>query len=178
MEFVNSRMKFRKVSKKKKQEKESTQRFRRVDDVQIPRLTSLELGEVTEFLIKYEKYEMGFKESKKTGDQVNDLVEIISCINQDVLDTVEDGIVFHLAEGFEQSLADDMIKEYLERNSFLPDLNRVFNSLEFSAAKEDGRAEVVDLFCKLKRIIKAYELDHISDFVRGYFILKAISPIS
>ena len=57
----------------------------REDDYQVPRLMSFELKDVTEFLIKFERYKMGIEESRKTCSQVNDSVKMIFCVDQDLI---------------------------------------------------------------------------------------------
>ena len=49
----------------------------REDECQVPRLTSFEPREVTEFLIKFERYE---KEIEESYNQVNDSVKLIGCV--------------------------------------------------------------------------------------------------
>ena len=77
-----------------------------------------------------------------------------------------------------EKLTDDMLKDYLEENSYFPILNPLFKSLRFSVMERKGRREILHLFSKVERLIEANHLHHISEYILVYFVLKAISPVT
>ena len=78
---------------------------------------------------------------------MNDSVKLIFCVDQDLIRVIGDEIGLDPAE-ISKKLTDDMLKDYLKKNSYFPILNPLLKSLRFSVMGRKGRGEILHLFSK------------------------------